>query len=171
MLSSLETAEKFSGVAVRRLLSLKQLLYRPEYERGVRSSGVALPAETRRGTGVMNPVPFPFEWWLLVLLLKLFVFLGLGLDPKINSFSLSNKLCSFFWSCNKGSVSNYMCRSSCGCNDKRKDINFYPAASLVFLPLCPSEFLLFQNGDQTNLHTQIQYSFTIWNKTTQPDSL
>jgi hypothetical protein len=55
----------------------------------------------------MNPLPFPFEWWLPVLLLKLFVFLGLGLDPKINSFSLSNKLCSFFWSCNKGLVSNY----------------------------------------------------------------
>ena len=118
MLSSLETAEKFSGAAVRRLFSLKQLLYRPEYERGVRSSGVALPAETRRGTGVMNPVPFPFEWWLLILLLKLFVFLGLGLDPKINSFSLSNKLCSFFWSCNKELVSNYMCKSSCGCSAK-----------------------------------------------------
>ena len=170
MLSSLETAEKFSGAAVRRLFSLKQLLYRPEYERGVRSSGVALPAETRRGTGVMNPVPFPFEWWLLILLLKLFVFLGLGLDPKINSFSLSNKLCSFFWSCNKELVSNYMCKSSCGCSGKRRDINFYPRASLVFLPLCPSEFLLFQNGNQTNLHTQIQYSLTIQNRTTQLDS-
>ncbi|RWW49220.1 hypothetical protein BHE74_00044648, partial [Ensete ventricosum] len=56
MESSFGMATKFNGVVDNRLVSLKYPLWRPEeYERGVRSSGVALPADSRRGAGVMNP--------------------------------------------------------------------------------------------------------------------
>lgn len=170
MLSSLEPTKKFSG-AVRRLFSLKQLLYRPEYERGVRSSGVALPAETRRGTGVMNPAPFPFGWWLLVLLLKLLVFLGLGLDPKINSFSLSNKLCSFFWSCNEDLISNYRFKGSFleVAVPKRVQVLIYTRQRLLSSSLCA--LLSFCSSKMATKRT-FTCKFNIphyINRTTQPD--
>lgn len=98
--SSLDRLPKFRGAADSRLASLKNPLWRPEYERGVRSSGVALPRETRCGDGVMNPFPFPFAWYPLTFPLKLLVLLGLGFDPYIVSFSLRRRSCSFFLSWN-----------------------------------------------------------------------
>lgn len=54
--SSFDIATKFSGAVDNLLVSLKNPFWRPpEYERGVRSSGVALPRETRRGAGVIDP--------------------------------------------------------------------------------------------------------------------
>lgn len=58
--SSLGIATKFKGAVDNRLISLKYPLCWPEYDRGVRSSGVALPTETRRDVGVIKPFPFPF---------------------------------------------------------------------------------------------------------------
>jgi hypothetical protein len=78
MVSSFDIATKFSGAVDNLLISLKYPFWRPEYDLGVRSSGVPLPTELRRGVGVMDPFPFaryPFGF------LKLLLFLGLGLDP------------------------------------------------------------------------------------------
>lgn len=58
IVSSFDMATKFSGAVDNLLISLKYPFWRPEYERGVRSSGVAPPTEFRRGVGVMDPFPF-----------------------------------------------------------------------------------------------------------------
>jgi hypothetical protein len=99
-----ESSPKFRWEVDRRLTSPKYLLW-PEYDLGVKSSGVALPRDNRRGVGVLSPLVFPFGRYPFAFLLKLLVFLGLGLDPKIASFSASRMLSSFFWSCKNVKVS------------------------------------------------------------------
>lgn len=90
-----ESSPKFKWEVDRRLKSPKYLLW-PEYDLGVKSSGVALPRDDRRGVGVLSPLVFPFGRYPFVFLLKLLVLFGLGLDPKIASFSASRMLSSFF---------------------------------------------------------------------------
>lgn len=99
-----ESSPKFRWEVDRRLTSPKYLLW-PEYDLGVKSSGVALPRDNRRGVGVLSPLVFPFGRYPFAFLLKLLVFLGLGLDPKIASFSASRMLSIFFWSCKNVKVS------------------------------------------------------------------
>lgn len=94
MESSLGRAAKFNGAIDNLLVSLKYPFSRAEYERGVRSSGVPLPTDIRRGAGVMNP--FPFAYFLF----KLLLLFGTDFEPNIASFSESSKACSFFWSYN-----------------------------------------------------------------------
>jgi len=90
-----ESSPKFKWEVDRRLKSPKYLLW-PEYDLGVKSSGVALPRDDRRGVGVLSPLVFPFGRYPFVFLLKVLVLFGLGLDPKIASFSASRMLSSFF---------------------------------------------------------------------------
>jgi hypothetical protein len=94
-----ESSPKFKWEVDRRLKSPKYLLW-PEYDLGVKSSGVALPRDDRRGVGVLSPLAFPFGRYPFAFLFKLFVLFGLGLEPKIASFSASRMLSNFFWSCN-----------------------------------------------------------------------
>lgn len=60
IISSFPMATKFSGAVDSLLISLKCPFWRPEYERGVMSSGVAHPTEFLRGVGVIDP--FPLAW-------------------------------------------------------------------------------------------------------------
>jgi len=86
-----ESSPKFKWEVDRRLKSPKY-----EYDLVVKSSGVALPRDDRRGVGVLIPLVFPFGRYPFVFLLKVLVLFGLGLDPKIASFSASRMLSSFF---------------------------------------------------------------------------
>lgn len=94
-----ESSPKFKWEVDRRLKSPKY-----EYDLVVKSSGVALPRDDRRGVGVLIPLVFPFGRYPFVFLLKVLVLFGLGLDPKIASFSASRMLSSFFWSCKNAKV-------------------------------------------------------------------
>lgn len=96
-----ESSPKFKWEVDSRLESPKYLLC-PEYDLGVKSSGVALPRDDRRGVGVLSPLAFPFGRYPFVFLFKLLVLLGLGLEPKIASFSASSMLSNFFWSYKNG---------------------------------------------------------------------
>lgn len=92
-----ESSPKFNWLVDSRLVSPKYLLW-PEYDLGVKSSGVALPRDDRRGVGVLSPLLGPFGRYPFVFLLKLLVLFGLALEPKIACFSASRMLSSFFWS-------------------------------------------------------------------------
>lgn len=138
MESSFGMATKFNGVADSRLVSLKYPLWRPEeYERGVRSSGVAPPADSRRGAGVMNP----FTWYPLGFLPRLLLLLATDLAPNDASFSVSSRECSFFWSCNKnclliwGQWKMYSSLSS----------NRYPKPPFLFFFVLSGKFMLLEN--------------------------
>lgn len=92
-----ESSPKFNWLVDSRLKSPKYLLW-PEYDLGVKSSGVALPSDDRRGVGVLSPLLVTFGRYPFIFLFKLPVLFGLALEPKIACFSASRMLSSFFWS-------------------------------------------------------------------------
>lgn len=56
MISSFSMATKFRGPVDSLLISLNCPLCRPEFDRGVFSSGVAHPSEFQRGAGVIEAI-------------------------------------------------------------------------------------------------------------------
>ena len=104
-----ESSPKFRWDVDSRLKSPKYLLW-PEYDLGVKSSGVALPRDDRLGVGVMSPLVFPFGRYPFVFLFKLLVLFGVGFEPKIASFSASRMLSNFFWSCKNSKLSKKSCQ-------------------------------------------------------------
>ena len=98
--SSLDMATNLSGAGENLLFSRKKEFWRPEYERGVKSSGVALPRELRRGAGVIDPFryPFPRRFPFADLLFMLPTRFGLPFNLLFDSFSAIRSPTSFFCS-------------------------------------------------------------------------